>query len=81
MQGHYITSVPEGLPGEEYVAMAELVYHTSCFDEVYMPYYRFLVELPDMQVGNGLKTYGAYYVPAVDQKYISNMPLWDGSVN
>ena len=28
-----------------------------------------------------MKTYGAYYVPAVEQRYISNMPSWDGSFN
>lgn len=45
-----------------------------------MPYYRFYVELPEEE-SDGMKTYGAYYVPAVEEKYISNMPLWDGSFN
>ena len=30
---------------------------------------------------DGLKAYGAYYVPAVESAYISDMPVWDGSFN
>lgn len=85
--GHYITSVPYEMPGAEYIARTELVYRTGDREAYYMPYYRFYVELPedDWQPGSlkdkGLKSYGAYYVPAVDGKYISNMPLWDGGFN
>jgi len=81
LKNHYITTVPEEFPGVEYIAGVELIYRTSRYDEVFMPYYRFLVELPSMQRDNGLKTFGAYYVPAVESQYISNMPLWDGSFN
>ena len=28
-----------------------------------------------------MKTYGAYYVPAVESRYISNMPVYDGTFN
>lgn len=79
--GNYITTVPEELPGLEYVAKAELIYRTGGTEQYFMPYYRFYVELPDMEMENGLKTYGAYYVPAVEGKYISNMPVWDGRFN
>jgi hypothetical protein len=79
--GNYITSVPVELPGLEYVAKVELIYRTGGMEQFFMPYYRFYVELPDMERENGLKTYGAYYVPAVEGAYISNMPLWDGSFN
>ena len=50
-----------------------------------MPYYRFLVA--EESTGNeslekqGFKCYCAYYVPAVGDKYIANMPLWNGAVN
>lgn len=81
LDGHYTTSVPEEMPGEEYVMKEELVYRVGNAAEIFLPYYRFLVELPGLRQENGLKTYGAYYVPAVEQKYISNMPLWDGSFN
>lgn len=77
--GHYTTTVPEAFPGAEYVAKVELVYRTA--DEILIPGYRFYVEMPDMQRENGLKTYGAYYVPAIPAEYISNYPLWDGSFN
>lgn len=81
VNGNYITSVPEEIPGEKYIVKTELVYRTAISDETFLPYYLFWIELPDMQQENGLKTYGAYYVPAVQQQYISNMPLWDGICN
>ena len=77
----YITTVGEEFPGEEYVASVELVYRTGRYDEMFIPYYRFFVELPTMQLDNGLKTFGAYYVPAVESQYISYVALWDGSFN
>lgn len=81
LQNKYISSCPYELPGEEYIAKVELVYRNSIHDETLMPYYRFLVELTEQERANGLKDFGAYYVPAVEEKYISNMPLWDGSFN
>lgn len=78
-KGNYITTVPYEMPGIEYVKKVELVYRTGKQEEYYMPYYRFYVELPEDERENGLKTYGAYYVPAVDGSYITNMPIWDGS--
>ena len=47
--GNYLTSVPEKMPGEKYVAKTELVYRTGSSNEAFLPYYRFWVELPDMQ--------------------------------
>ncbi len=80
LNGNYITSVPYQLPGEKFVAKTELIYRTGTNEKYFMPYYRFYVELPEEE-RDGLKTYGAYYVPAVEKKYLSNMPLWDGSFN
>ena len=80
LDGRYITTVPHEMPGEKYIAKVELVYRTDPDCMCFMPYYRFYVELPAMAV-NGLKDYGAYYVPAVEETYISDMPLWDGSFN
>lgn len=73
-KGKYLTSVPYEMPGLEYVKKTELVYRTGNRETYYMPYYRFYVELPQEEQENGLKTYGAYYVPAVEEAYISNMP-------
>jgi hypothetical protein len=74
-KGKYITSVPDEIPDLKYVKKAELVYKTSELEEYYMPYYRFYVEMPNEENEYGLKTYGIYYVPAVDESYISNMPV------
>ena len=81
LKRHYITSVPEELPGEEYIARVTLVYRTSRWDKVIMPYYKFFVEIPSGQMENGLKTFGTFYVPAVKSEYLENIPLWDGSIN
>ena len=83
LDGHYITNVPYELPGENYIAKAELVYRVGELETYYMPYYRFYVEVPEEEgiAGEGTKTYGAYYVPAVESTYISNMPVWDGRFN
>lgn len=78
--GHYITNVPDEMPGLEYVRKVELVYHSETYDAYFMPYYCFYVELPEKEE-HGLKTYGAYYVPAVRGDYISNMPTWNGDFN
>lgn len=82
--GNYITSVPYEFNGFEYVKKVELRYIISYREKIYMPYYLFYVELPDENsdhIAKGLKTYGLYYVPAVESKYISNMPVYDGSFN
>ena len=81
LENHYITTVPEALPGEEYIAHVELMYRTSGRDSGFMPYYKFLVEMPTMERENGLKTFGAFYVPAVQSEFLENMPLWDGNFN
>lgn len=81
ISGNYITSVPYALPGKEYVKKVELIYRTDAHDEYFMPYYRFYVELPEAEREGGMKTYGAYYVPAVKGEYITNTPVWNGSFN
>jgi len=79
--GKYITTVPYVLTGNDKVAKTELVYRNGGTEKYYMPYYKFLIELPDNNLKNGLKDFGAYYVPAVESKYITDMPVWDGSFN
>lgn len=79
--GHYITTVPEEFPGEEHIAKVELIYRDSRHDQYLMPYYRFYVEVPDMAQDNGLKTFGAYYVPAVSGEFLTGMPVWEGQFN
>ena len=81
LNGNYIPTVPEVMPGEVYIAGVELGYRAGARDAYAMPYYRFYVELPGMEQEDGLKTYGAYYVPAVEGRYLTDMPVWDGSFN
>lgn len=81
LDGNYITSVPYAMPGAEYVKRTELVYRAGEQEKYFLPYYRFYVELPEEAeagLSDGLKTYGAYYVPAVRGEYISNMPVGVG---
>lgn len=80
LEGYYITTVPYEIPGQEYIAGVELVYRTGKYEEYYMPYYRFLVELPEMEGEDGLKDYGAYYVPAVQREYIAGIELLPGKL-
>lgn len=86
LDGQYQTSVPVAMPGEKYIAKAELVYRSGPREETLLPYYRFYVELQDadgwqMTQSNGLKTYGAYYVPAIQDDYISNLSTYNGYFN
>lgn len=81
LNGNYITSVPYDISGEKFIKKVELIYRTGEREEYFMPYYCFYVDLPEQEMDNGLKTYGVYYVPAVDSSYISNIPTWDGIFN
>lgn len=80
-EGVYKSTVPAAFPGLEYVARTELIYRTGRYETYFMPYYRFLVEMPEMVHENGLKTYGAFYVPAVEEAYLSDQIVWDGRFN
>lgn len=70
LNGDYISSSPYEIPRREYVVRTELVYRNEVWEEYYMPYYEFYVELPKEEE-NGMKTYGCYYVPAVEKQYLS----------
>lgn len=80
-EGQYKSTVPAAFPGLDYVARTELIYRTGQYETYFMPYYKFLVEIPEMAQDNGLKTYGAFYVPAVEEEYLSDMIVWDGRFN
>ncbi|MBQ6544555.1 MAG: hypothetical protein IJL72_02335 [Lachnospiraceae bacterium] len=80
LAGNGLTSAPFDFPGADYIAKTELVYRgASQYEdaEALLPYYRFYVELPDtsglpMQIADGLKVYGAWYVPAVQPQYLAS---------
>ncbi len=73
-QGEYYTSVYVDFPGAQAVEKVELVYHTSTLAKTFVPYYRFYIEFEhDGDISDkfpGMKSYGTYYVPAVESKYI-----------
>lgn len=85
-EGFYYTSAPYDMRGEKYIAAKELVYMPRRGRGVIMPFYRFYVEIPqlrqnwnrDLDPKGDIKTYGAYYVPAVEGIYIENMPVYNG---
>lgn len=82
--GNYITTVPVSLPEDALPARVDLVYRNESSAQVFMPYYRFLIELPGMPIGDSdpnLKEYGTWYVPAVQSEYLDVLPVWDGSFN
>lgn len=74
LDGQYYTNVMEEFPGETAVERCEIVFRTGGYDKILMPFYRFYVYLenaPGMHLyPEGMKTYGAYYVPAVDPDYL-----------
>ncbi|WP_167957921.1 hypothetical protein [Anaerosporobacter faecicola] len=88
IKGEYITSVPteylkNGEIAVDDIKKTELVYLVGR-EEYYQPYYRFYVELSENHNGDlpeGLKVYGAFYVPAVSGEYLVDYPAWDGSFN
>ena len=83
--GKYVTSAPTAIKKGDKTAQTELVYRFAPWEKYYIPYYRFLVA--EESTGNeslekqGFKSYCAYYVPAVNEKYIANIPLWNGAIN
>lgn len=81
--GNYQTSAPCALPEDADIAGVELVYRTGSHEQLLLPYYRFYVRLPDtdMEYADGLQLYGAYYVPAIADAYLENMPVYDGRFN
>lgn len=78
LSGSYITTVPYEIAGSEYVKKVELIYRTGDYEEYFMPYYLFYVEVPEEEWENGMKTYGYYYVPAVNSAYLPDVSTWDG---
>lgn len=88
LNGDFITTVPSDYLLDEtiteaQIAKTELVYRTGNTNELFMPYYRFYVELTNFDAGTeaGLTCYGFYYVPAVSGEYLSDFPVWDGQFN
>lgn len=65
---------------EKDIAGVELMYPTSIGYETIIPYYCFYMELDEEpnSLPDGLARYRACYVPAIDSRYIENMPSYGG---
>lgn len=74
-EGRYFTNVPGDYPGEEAVVRGEVVYRNDGSD-ILIPYYRFLLRLPEEPEMAGRSAYGAFYVPAVKGEYLNNISIW-----
>lgn len=66
-------------PGTDSVKKVTLIYDTSRFSEYYMPLYKFYVQIPNPEIFYGknddnLNYFTCFYVPAIESKYIKNMP-------
>lgn len=75
LQGQCLTGAPYAVESEADIAAVELCYREG--SEVYAPWYRFWVKLPEEAQQNcapGCTVYGAYYVPAVRGEYIAGAP-------
>ncbi len=74
LDGRYYTSTMEEFPGKEAVVRSELIYRAGSKDKTLVPFYRFYVHLENApgadQNPEGMETYGAYYVVAVDPSYL-----------
>lgn len=74
-KGQYLTSGRDFRESDQPVRV-ELTYRSGIGYNYVMPFYKFFVELEEESSWNerGNTLYGAYYVPAVQEKYIENMP-------
>ncbi len=68
--GNALTTLTEPINDESKVAKAELIYRNESTEEYFIPYYEFYVEMPQENNENGFKSYGVYYVPAIEGEYI-----------
>lgn len=75
LQGQCLAGAPYAVQSEADIAAVQLCYREG--SEVYAPWYRFWVKLPEAEQQNcaeGCTAYGAYYVPAVRGEYIAGAP-------
>lgn len=55
----------------ERIVHAELICNKGIYDTYYLPYYRFYIEIPGGEESDGMKRYGWYDIPAIQEIYIS----------
>lgn len=69
LEGDYFSSVPYEIKGDNFIVKSELIYKSN--GEIFIPCYKFLVELPDAPQNAKYKTYGIFYVCAVKDNYLA----------
>jgi len=81
---YYLEGPPGGreifCPAEEDIIRVELIYGNNEFHQFFQPFYQFTAELPENCYDYydnelGLKSYGTFSVPAVEGKYLAEMPF------
>ena len=82
LQGQCLAGAPYAVQSEADIAAVQLCYREG--SEVYAPWYRFWVKLPEEAQQNcapGCTVYGAYYVPAVSGQFATDLPgtQWNDS--
>ncbi len=78
LEGRYYTSyMGEDILAEENIAGVSLAYRTSDVERIWVPFYRFYIEIPDQDE----TSYAAFYVPAIELDYIKTTYTPDFSFN
>lgn len=67
--GNYTSTLANTFSQNMTVVKTELVYRNTTYDSIYMPCYKFFVQMPHTE-GNGLRHYDIYYIPAIEQQYL-----------
>ena len=83
LAGQYYSIVPLEAPIDERdIVGAVIGYKTQCYDEVFMPFYAFYIDvtdrsevaMPSETIELGLKNYATYIVPAIEAEYLKAFP-------
>lgn len=70
-QKKYISTAEYDFSENMSIVKTELVYKATVYDSIFMPYYKFFVQIPGIEQ-NGLHCYVTYYVPAIKEQYLKN---------
>ena len=83
LKGQYYSIVPLKDPIEESdISGVVIGYKEQCYDEVFLPFYAFYVDITDREEAAtpeetlklGLKDYTTYLVPAIESEYLDEFP-------
>ncbi len=69
--GNYTSTLANTFSQNMTIVKTELVYRNTIYDSIYMPCYKFFVQMPHIE-GDGLHHYDVYYIPAVEQQYLKH---------